>query len=146
METTLNVHNEIFAKITRAARLKDMSRSDVIIHLIKKTMDEIYDPVRIGKMIRYQNRCRPDEWHTFHIRLRMDDYEYFLDLRKLLKMSVSLILAYAVEKFLDEMLKKNVSDNYQYINYIVVKELIDNIISWKFIWGFTPKIIKQLNS
>ena len=145
METTLNVHIDILTKITRAAQIKGISRSDLIILLIKKTMDAISDPVRIGTMVRYQKRMKADDWHTFHIRLRMDDYEYLLDLRKLLKMSVSLILAYAVEKYLGKLIKGNITDNYQYKNYIVIRELIGNIISWRFIWGLPPNLEKLIN-
>ncbi len=116
----------------------------MIIFLIKKTMDDVSLEAHMGKMVRYQEKRNTKEWHTFHVRLRMDDYEYFLDLRKLLKMSVSLILAYAVEKFLDEVLKNSISDNYRYKNYTVIREVVDNIISWKFIWGFPVNFIKKL--
>ena len=105
-------------------------------------MDDISDPGRMGKMVQYQNRRNPDAWHTFHLQVREDDYEYFLDLRKLLKMSVSLILAYAVEKFLDKLLKNNNTDNNRYCNYVIVKDVIDDIICWKFIWGFPPNLEK----
>ncbi|MBN1495414.1 MAG: hypothetical protein JXA07_01505 [Spirochaetes bacterium] len=140
METTLNIHVRILEKISLAARSRGISRSEMIILLIKKAMDDIPDPARIGRMVRYQKRNMPTEWRTFHVRLRMDDYEFFLDLRKLLKMSVSLILAYAVKKFLDKLVTANTTDNYQYRNYVVIKEYIDSIVSWRFIWGYPPKI------
>lgn len=59
-------------------------------------------------------------------------------------MSVSLILAYAVERYLAEILKTNISDNYQFRNYTVIREDIDNIISWRLIWGFSVNIIHKL--
>lgn len=142
METTLNIHAHILEKISLAARFRGMSRSEMIILLIKKAMDDIPDPARIGRMVRYQRRSMPTEWRTFHVQLRMDDYEFFLDLRKLLKMSVSLILAYAVKKFLDKLVKANTTDNYQYRNYVVIKEYIDNIVSWRFIWGYPPNLAR----
>ena len=64
----------------------------------------------------------------------VEECEYFLDLRKLLKLSVSLILVYAVEKFLDKLLKKNSTDNNRFRNYVFIKDVIDDIICWKFIW------------
>jgi hypothetical protein len=70
--------------------------------------------------------------------------EYFLDLRKLMKMSVSLILAYAVEKFLDTIMSRNNTDNNRYRNYLIIREIIDNITRWTFIWGFPPNIEKFL--
>ena len=142
METTLNIRTDITEKINMAVQSRGISRSEMIVILIKKVMDDISDPGRMGRMVRYQERCRPDEWHTVHLYVREDDYEYFLDLRKLLKMSVSLILAYAVEKFLDKLLKRNGTDNNRYRNYVIAREVINDIICWKLIWGFPPNIEK----
>ena len=106
-------------------------------------MDDVSEPGRLGTMVRYQRRCEPDKWHVFHLQVRMDDYEYFLDLRKLLKMSVSLLLAYAVEKYLDKQKVLN-TDNYWYKNYVIIKETINNTICWKFIWGFPRDLFRFL--
>jgi hypothetical protein len=144
METTLNINTAIFEKITTAAHLKGISRSKLIIILIKKVMDDIPEPGRFGTLVRYQKKCKPDDWHVFHVRVRMDDYEYLLDLRKLLKMSVSLILSYAVMKFLNKFLNRNNTDNYQYSNYVIIKDMIDNIPYWKLIWGYPPNLEKIL--
>jgi hypothetical protein len=141
METTLNIHIDILRKITMAAGSLGISRSELITLLIKKMMDDITDPGRLGSMVQYQERSSPDCWRVFHLQVGFDDYEYFIDLRKLLKMSVSLILAYAVKKFLNKL---NISktDNYPYKNYLIVKEVIDNVICWRYIWGY-PINIRQ---
>jgi hypothetical protein len=145
METTLNIRTDILEKIAIAAQSMNISYSAMIVILIKKTMDQISDPARLGRMVQYQERSNSDDWHTFHVQLRVDDYEYFLDLRKLLKMSVSLILAYAVKKFLSKLTEKDITDNNRHINYTVIKEVIDNIICWKFLWGYPPNIEKLCN-
>jgi hypothetical protein len=142
METTLNIQTGVLVKIATAARSRSFSRSEMIAILLKKVMDDISNPGRMGRMVQYQGRSRPDEWHTFHFQVRPDDYEYFIDLRKLLKMSVSLILAYAVEKFLDKLEKNNTTDNNRYRNYIIAREIVEDIICWKFIWGFPHNIEK----
>lgn len=144
METTLNVHVGILKQITRAAESKGISRSDLIIILIKKVMDENWKTVNLGRMVKYQGKSGLENWHLFHLKLRDDDYEYFLDLRKLLKMSVSLILAYAVEKYLELIMINNFADNYRFIHYVIVKELVENIICWRFYWGCPPGLKKFL--
>ncbi len=116
----------------------------MILFLINKAMDDIAHPENIGKMVKYQNRSELSAWHTFHLRVRMDEYEYLLDLRKLLKMSVSLILAYAVEKYLRPQNKFHITDNNRYKNYIISKEVIDSVICWKFIWGYPRNPAKYL--
>ncbi|MBP7738700.1 MAG: hypothetical protein KA369_22180 [Spirochaetes bacterium] len=142
METTLNIHVDIFRLINSAAKARGISRSDLIVTLLKKVMDDIANPSRLGKLVQYQEKSMPCEWRTFHVSLREDDYEYFLDLRKLLKMSVSLILAYAVKKYLKRIMNKNITDNYLFKNYVLAKMVIDNIVCWKLIWGYPPDITK----
>lgn len=143
METTLNIHSEILKKINAAAEKHGISRSALILLLIKKAMDDFPNPDNIGKLIRYQRKSEPEDWHVFHIKVRMDDYEYFLDLRKLLKMSVSLILAFMVEKYLFTHNRLCVTDNNRYINYMIVREVIDNIICWRLVWGY-PINLKRI--
>jgi len=145
METTLNIHADILKQIARAAQANGISLSEMIALLIQKVTADIANPGRIGRMVQYQGRRSSSEWRVFHIQVREDMYEYWLDLRKLLKMSVSLILAYAVKKFLCKLMKINSTDNYLCKNYIIVKEVIDSVIVWKFIWGFPPNMEKLLN-
>ena len=144
METTLNMRADISAKIMLAALSKGISRSELVVILVKRAMDDISNPGHMGKMVQYQKRRKMVEWHTFHLALREDEYEYFQDMRRLMKMSLSLIVAYAVEKYLNMLLKRHNTDNNRYYNYLLVKEVIDNIICWKFIWGFPPNIEKYI--
>jgi hypothetical protein len=144
MKTTLNIHIDVMKKITFAAQKQGISHSEMIVMLLNKSMDEMQNRDRIGRLVQYQQRDSPDKWHPFHIRWKWDEYEFFQDMRKLLKMSVSLILAYAVEKFLDKVMKKNKSDNNHFHNYILAKEVIDGIIIWKLIWGFPPNLEKYI--
>jgi hypothetical protein len=145
METTLNIHTDILEIINRSARSRSVSRSDMIIVLIKRVMNDASNSVRFGRMVKYQKKDTPEVWHTVHVQLRMDDYEYLLDLRRLLKMSVSLILAYAVRKYLNGIMEKKDTDNYQYKNYVLVKEIFNDITCWRLIWGYPPNIEKLLS-
>jgi hypothetical protein len=145
METTLNIHVDILEIIKREASLKNISNSKLIHFLIQKVAEDIGDPGTIGRMVKYQDRHKPEEWHFFHIQVREDVYEYWLDLKKLLKMSLSLILAYALKKYLKEKLKIINTDNNRFNSYIITKEIIDNVIVWKYIWGIPPNLEKVIN-
>jgi hypothetical protein len=140
IETTLNIRNTSLEKIHRAAQLSGKTQTEVIVILIKQMMNDSRNQVRCGKRVQYQDRNENDVWHIFHLQLRPDDYEYFLDLRKLLKMSVSLILTRAVEKYIKKLMATKFTDNYQYKNYIIAREVIDNVICWKLIWGYPYNI------
>jgi len=146
METTLNINTDILEKISSAAKYQGISCSAMIVSLIQKVMGEKMNPIVIGRLVRYQKRRRHEEWHRFHIILREDVYEYFLDLRKLRKMSVSSILAYAVRRYLRNNINKDFTDNnrYQYRNYIVLRESIGYIPCWKLIWGYPPSLEQHI--
>ena len=51
-------------------------------------------------------------------------------------MSVSHILAMAIDKYLDESMKTTIKDKYHFTNYIILKDSINGILCWKLIWGF----------
>jgi hypothetical protein len=145
MKTTLNVQNEVLKKIVGAAQSRGIPCSEMILLLIKKVTVDMANPGRIGRLVRYQERHNPEDWHVFHVKVREDMYEYWLDLRKLLKMSVSLILAYAVKRFLSKSLKIRRSDNYLCNSYFIVKQVIDSVTIWKLIWGCPPNLGKLIN-
>lgn len=128
-------------QINIAASFKGISRSEVIIQLLKHVMADIRKPSELGKMVQYQEKSHPDNWHPFHVSLNADDYEYSQDLRKLMKMSVSLILAFAVKKYLPKLMKKNNTDNYRYKDYLILKSIINGIICWTIFWGHPRQFI-----
>jgi hypothetical protein len=143
METTLNMRADILESITREAHANGMTRSQMIVFLVKKVMADTPGALPMGTMVRYQKKRSRADWRVIHVYVSAYEYEYMVDLRKLLKLSVSLICAYAVQKYLTKSQKKGMTDNYPFFtNYMVIKEIIDNIISWRIIWGFTPNLEK----
>lgn len=66
--------------------------------------------------------------------------KYALELIKLPKMSVSLILAIVIDKFLKRFFKARKADNHQIQNYMIMKRIIDEITHWIFIWRYQPSI------
>jgi hypothetical protein len=73
------------------------------------------------------------------------EYEYYLDMRKFYKMSVSFILAYAVMKYINEVVNELLNgnkntDNYSYRNYIFIKTTSNETICWQIYWGVPQKL------
>jgi hypothetical protein len=144
METTLNIHVRILDKIRKAAGLRNISCSSMIVILLQRVMKEKKNHVLMARLVKYQKRRSKDEWRKFHITWRVDDYEYFLDLRKFRKMSVSHILAYAVEKYLKKLKRKDFTDNYRFHNYVIMGGNAEGVTCWKLFWGFPLDIIKHM--
>jgi hypothetical protein len=146
METTLNIHADIQKKIEETVISKGIIRRELIVLLLNKIMDETRHSVKMGRLVQYQKRRPRKEWRRVHVRFEADEYEYFLDLRKLMKMSLSHILAVAVEKYIDEISKGKRADKNRYTNYLIINEEIDSISCWRMIWGYPPSIASALQT
>ncbi len=146
METTINMHLVTFKRLSKASELCGVSRSELIMKLVKEMMNSTPDNRSLGKMVQYQERCEPDCWRRFHLQVRMDEYDYMLDLRKFFKMSVSLIIAFAVRKYLNKIIKNINTDNYPFKNYVIIREIVDTIICWRIFWGYPRNMTHHLPS
>jgi hypothetical protein len=141
IETTLHVKKSILYKLDQGTTLTGRSRTSIIKLLIQRMMQNNQRMIKTYSRIKYQDRDLKTNWQRINIVFNEYEYEYCQDLRKFYKMSISSILAFAVLKYLNEMLKieKN-TDNYSYINYIFIKTTVDGIICWKTYWGIPPKL------
>ncbi len=139
--TTINVNKNILEMLNNGAAITGKSRNSIIKSLIQRFMKDSQRMMKRNSRVRYQERDLKENWHRIHIVLNEYEYEYYLDLRKLYKMSVSFILAYAVLRYMDELLKQNIiTDKYCCKNYILIKKTDDGIISWQIYWGIPPNL------
>ena len=145
IDTTINISNDCFSKISKAAATSAMSHSEIIVRLMKNFIDITEPQVRCGRSVQYQERRDKGNWSTIHVRFKADEYEYFQDMRKLMKMSISLIISLAADKFLKKLMNKKNIDNYHINNYVILKRTINGIIHWTFIWGFPRNISEYIN-
>ena len=151
IETTLYVRKGTLARLSQASEKIGRSRTSLLVLLLKRTMKDSYRLVQSNRPVRYQKKSQSQDWHRLHIRLKEYEYEYCLDMRKFFKMSVSLIIAYAVSKYLDELIymlsdTKIITDNYHYKSYLLIREVVDSAICWKIYWGIPYKLDKVIPS
>ncbi len=140
IETTLHVHQNTLHELDRVVSLIGESRNSIIKYLIQRIMYDNKRMIKTYARIKYQKRDLKGNWRRVNVVFNEYEYEYCQDLRKLFKMSVSLILAYAVSRYLNEIINKEKStDNYWFCNYILVRKIIDNVICWQIYWGIPPQ-------
>jgi hypothetical protein len=94
------------------------------------------------RRVKYQERDEDARWRRFHVTFTMYEYEYFLDQRKIYKLSVSHILAIAVKKYLKQeifemMQPKNrpTTDNNRFFSYTLRGKMVGGVARWTFFWG-----------
>ena len=143
IESTIHMHKSTLEMLNRGAEISRRTRTSIIKLLMQRVMKDNTKMLKINSRVKYQERDERENWHRLHIVMNEYEYEYYLDMRKFFKMSVSYILAFAVRRYLDEILSelangiKN-TDNYIYKNYIFIKKIIDGITCWQTYWGIPP--------
>ena len=124
IETTLNISWNSYNKINHLSglhkiRLKRIINS--ILHECIKNQIMQKKDANLFRAVRYQKKKDPEqEWKIFHVCIPDSLYESCLDYRRLYKVSVSSVLEWGIETYLDLVIKKilcgnqsfSYSDNY----------------------------------
>ena len=143
IETTININPGVHRLILNAIDSTGQSKNMIISSLMRRVADDHDKMVATWSRIRYQKRDPDAVWLPLHLALRPDEYEFFQDLRKVFKCSISFLVAYAVKKYLKEIIHKLAinPDNYRYKNYMFQRVIVDNVICWILSWGVPRTII-----
>lgn len=148
-DTTVIIKKSILKEINEAAKKINAKRNKIILLLLKYVMKDNKFLVRNGLRgrIQYQARDPLKRWKTVHVWFSKDVSNFCQDMRRFYGMSVSLILAYAVGRFLDEIVNKLLGldeesdkcDNYLFEGYSFSREEVENGICWTQHWKLKQK-------
>ena len=142
--TTINIDLPYLKKLTSASIVLSTSRTAIISallnHMSRKKLHHLAS--KLG--IEYQPRLLDHQWHVFHIKLTRDEYDFFQDMRRICKMSISYLIAFAIQNYLNELIKlfRGKIDSYRYHNYAIIQNTIGNVISWAIYWGIPEKLLE----
>lgn len=137
VETTVVMNSDVRSALECAKRISGKSNSELIRLAMKRMMAKRGGMARAFRRVEYQ--VRGGEWKRTHISVIGRDYEFFVDMRLLFKRSVSLLIAMAIERHLEEILKDNCTDNYLFQNYVLCEDTADSVVCWKIYWGIPEK-------
>lgn len=142
IETTVYMRREDLDILKDAAEKSGVAKKSLVSSLLNLLSRRERRICRAWERVRYQQRNGEGGWKRLHVKLRADEYEFSIDLRKVMKMSVSFLISYAINHYLKElleMLAKN-GDNYQYRNYAIMNIVEENVSCWILCWGIPPQI------
>lgn len=131
--TTANLDVHSYQRLISAHKESGIELYRIIHVLFKLIVNERGIKAKFFSRIKYQDRLPEGSWRQIHLYLNEGSYEACLDMRKVLKMSVSKILDYAVRIYLDraidELKRESSLDNYleNYIIFYTHSSKISNI-------------------
>jgi hypothetical protein len=142
IDTTIYTHIKTLKKISDISRQTSLSRRVILSWLLDKMAGDIMISGVSWSRVRYQVRDRKERWKCMHIMLSTAEYELLLDMRNVYKLSASGIIAYAVEKYIDELLDiPNMKiDNYRFSCYIFSRFEMGGVICWAQYWGMPRRM------
>jgi hypothetical protein len=141
IRTSINIDVEVYEKLQAAAVQCGVTMEEMILALMRYFSQKHKGEIVTWEGVHYQERRDESHWACLHVTWFGDEYEFLIDLRKVHKKSVSLILAETVLTLLEEMLSKtdhNVA-NYQHPGYTIAKFIVHNTIGCIFFWGIPQK-------
>jgi len=145
--TTLCIRKDILGRVDALCKKSGMSRATLVNRALRLSMRKNYSPVAGRDAVRYQQSAPADSWRILHVRFGKDEYEFFTDMRKVFKMSVSLLLAYSIMNFYDDIIgtgKDEIKrDNYHFSHHVLTSSTTGTGICWKLYWLKPPNPMKN---
>ncbi len=139
VDTTINIRKEILERIDDAAIDFSVSRSRLISLLIKKKLRAINTDKNRFSRVKYQPRDKKAQWKRPHVYLETDLYEKCIDMRKLLKLSVSYIILVAYNQYFHivlEELQNNGDHDNNMRHYICIGKKCEYVFSYTVFWDY----------
>ncbi len=151
IETTTCISHKHRQILAFHAKQHNMSLRTFVSSLISFAAHSEKGTFKYFKRLKYRPKDA-GEWKRLHLVLYDDEYEFFMDVKKLWKMSLALVIAYCLDNFLYEFLEflskaekddDSYTDNYRYSGYTFEVGVEEDIFFYKLYWGPHPKILQK---
>ena len=141
--TTLNLKITTYCELKKLAEAMETSISTAIVALMKYMSKEVEHRKMPERLVEYQKPTEGEEWHTCHVYWSFQEYQHFTDMRNFLKMSVSFLVATALQKYGHQLLNSTSpdlwDDNNLFPHYSLVKKTASGVQFFLICWGKTGK-------
>ncbi len=148
LETTTCISSKHLELLQFYSQKCNISIRTLISSLINYAVSS--EKFQIHRFKRLSYRKRNNDWVRFHLYLFEDEYEFFMDVRKVYKMSLARVIEYCIDTVLfdlvDLLLKEDDTDNYRYRNYTFGFFEEEGVFCCQFYWGLHPDIVRKAHT
>ncbi len=151
--TTCVMRDDVIALLADAEETTKMPKEELLLLSMRKMMKNYEAYERTDGRIEYQKRFDDDtgkrmKKQRVKMKVHSFDYNYYQDMRRIFRRSISLVMAIAVmtylaeigEKILNKEIEEVLADTYPFQNYAIMGKCIENIPTWRIWWGVPEKL------
>ncbi len=151
--TTYVMRDEVIALLEEAEEKTKLPKEELLVQAMRKMMKDYETYERTDGRIEYQKRFDEDtgehiKKQRVKLKVNLCDYNYYQDMRRIFRRSISLVMAIAVytylaeivEKILNKEIEALLADTYPFQNYAIMGKCIENIPTWRIWWGVPSKL------
>ena len=147
-ETTTCISHLHYVLLKDISRKYKLSLTTLIVLLIRYASEYKKVHLYAGQKVTYRERRGRQSWRLLHLEPKSNEYEFFLDVKKVWKMSIARVIEFCIENYLFELitnvLEKEKTDNYLYANYHFEVGEEEGITYYLIYWGLPQKILQKL--
>ncbi len=106
IKSSVNINIGKLSLLENFSEVNELSVSEVVTLLLRKILEDGKYSAKKFHAVKYQEVDPDKNWETQTVYFEDVDYEFFTDMRKFFKESVSLLLSKAIDLFLDTILSE----------------------------------------
>jgi len=143
IKTSVYINTDKLSKVVEFSAANGLSYSEVISLLLKKIQSDGKCDIKKFSAVKYQDDDPDKNWVVKTVYFEEVCYEFFTDMRKFFKISVSYLLANAIDLFLETILSEDNQRNYADHNWDISKKEEKYSEIWTILWENTLKTQKN---
>jgi len=136
IKSSVNINIGKLSLLENFSKANKLSVNEVVSLLLRKILEDGKYSAKKFRAVKYQEIDPDKNWDTLTVYFEDVDYEFFTDLRKFFKESVSLLLSKAIDLFLDTILSevKESLLNYANSDWDIRRDDIEMGSIWTILW------------
>lgn len=144
IETTYVMERDVWEALEDAMEKTGLGRSELLVPVMKMALQDHDEHLEAEGSIAYQERSEGTK-RRVHVKLGAMEYEFFQDMRKFFRKSISFMIAICIRRYLHIVIQNILNrliaiheNNYPKYRYKIFKKCIENNVFWLIYWGLPP--------
>jgi len=136
IKSSVNINIGKLSLLENFSEVSKLPVNEIVALLLRKIMKDGKYSAKKFRAVKYQEIDPDKNWDTLTVYFEDVDYEFFTDMRKFFKESVSLLLSKAIDLFLDTILSEveEILLNYADSDWDIRRDDVETGVIWSIFW------------